>query len=86
MEKHIGENDFEQVTVVCNNCGNEMKFFSTDEEGDMFFLQYLCEKCDKVVWVLDNKKRYLKDIGRFLLQNGMKRNRMLISKIVCFNK
>lgn len=74
MEKHIRENDFEQVTIICNNCGNEMKFFSTDEEGDMFFLQYLCEKCDTVVWVLDNEKRYLKDIERFLFSHNILRN------------
>lgn len=72
MEKTIRGIDFEQVTVICNNCGERMLFSSTDEIDDMFFVQYMCEKCEKVVWILDNEKLYLKELTSFLLgQNDM---------------
>lgn len=67
MGKLIRGNDFEQVTVICNNCGEQMCFSSTDEKDDEFFIQYMCEKCEKVVWVLDNEKLYLKDLQEIVL-------------------
>ncbi len=80
MEKYIRENDFEQVTFICNKCGDEMKFSSTDEEGDMFFLQYMCEKCENVVWVLDNEKRYLKDLERYLFGHNNTRDKIKVCR------
>lgn len=69
MEKYIEDDDFQRVKSICNNCNKEMLFSSTDEEGNMFFLVYECEKCNKIIWVLDNEKRYLNSLGKYLALN-----------------
>ena len=69
MDKHIEEDDFQQVRIICNDCNQEMLFSSTDEEGDMFFLVYECEKCNKTIWILDNEKRYLKSLSEYMFNN-----------------
>jgi uncharacterized protein with PIN domain len=71
MDKNTKDDrfDLKQITHTCTKCGETMQFHSTDEIGDMFFVEYICPKCKNVFWILDNDNQYMKELSEYFIEN-----------------
>jgi ssDNA-binding Zn-finger/Zn-ribbon topoisomerase 1 len=70
MDKNIkgDEFDLKQIIHTCKKCGETMQFHSTDENDDMFFIEYICPKCYGVIWILDTERQYMKELSEYVVE------------------